>query len=246
MLGNELLEKLRSYDWGESRLALTEVTDAINKTHGNKEELANIEKALLGVLESDAKQAGKQFICRQLSIIGTENSVPTLAKMLTDETSCDMARYALQQIPGSTVDKALRNALPKTTGKTKVGIINSLGERGDIQAVPTLEKLMMFDSDMMVIEAAISALGKIAGPEATKALEKAKDKVHDKLKVVALDAYLKCADKLVAEGKKNQALAIYKELQKEDLPKPIRTAAVRGMINATKKSGKNGNQIHHL
>lgn len=235
MLQNELLEKVRSYDWGESRLALTEVTDTIKNAYGNKTEMANIEKSLLSVLESDAKRAGKQFVCRQLSIIGTEKSVPTLGKMLTDEATCDMARYALQQIPGPVVNKALRDALSKTSGKTKVGIINSLGERGDTKAVPALEKLIMFDSDTMVIEAAISALGKIAGPEATKALEKTKDKVHDKLKVIALDAYLKCADKLVAEDKRTQALAIYKELQKEQVPKPIRTAAVRGMINATKK-----------
>jgi len=235
MLGNELLEKVKTYDWGESRLALTEVTDAIKEAHGNKAEMAKIEKALLGVLESDAKQAGKQFVCRQLSIIGTEKSVPTLAKLLTDSQSCDMARYALQRIPGSAVNTALRDALPKTSGKMKVGIINSLGERGDTKAVPAINKLMVSDSDMMIIEAAISALGKIACPEATKALAKAKDKVHDELKVVALDAYLKCADQLLAEGKKAQALAIYKELQKEELPKPIRTAAVRGMINATKK-----------
>jgi len=39
----------------------------------------------------------------------------------------------------------------------------------------------------------------------------------------------------VADGQKAQALAIYKELQKEGLPKPIRTAALTGMLNATKK-----------
>ena len=52
---------------------------------------------------------------------------------------------------------------------------------------------------------------------------------------MVLDAYLKCADQLVADGNKIKALGIYKELQKEGMPKPIRTAALTGMINATKK-----------
>jgi HEAT repeat protein len=230
----EVLDKVKTYDWGQSRLALTEVAETIKKAHGNKEELANIEKSLLSVLElPDATRAGKDFVCRQLSIIGTERSVPTLAKMLTNEEYSDMARFALERIPGPAVDAALLGALPKTSGKTKVGIINSLGERSDSKAVPALDKLA-YETEPMIAEAAISALGKIASAEATEALAKAKDKVFDKLKVVALDAYLKCADQLVAYGKKTQALAIYKELQKEALPKPIRAAAAKGMIGAMK------------
>ena len=70
---------------------------------------------------------------------------------------------------------------------------------------------------------------------AEEALAKAKDKTSGKVQMVVLDAYLKCADQLVAQGKKPQALAIYKELQKQEMPKPIRTAALRGMISVTKK-----------
>jgi hypothetical protein len=55
------------------------------------------------------------------------------------------------------------------------------------------------------------------------------------LQRLILDAYLLCADQLVAEGKKAQALTIYKELQAQDLPKPIRSAALTGMINAAKQ-----------
>ena len=229
----ELLDKVKTYDWGQSRLALTEVSDIIKEALSSPEKLGEIEKSLIGVLESDATYAGKQFVCRQLSIIGTEQSVSALAKMLTNEEYSDMARYALERIPGSAVDVALREALPKASGKAKVGIINSLGERSDSKVVPALDKLV-YETEPMIAEAAISALGKIASAEATEVLSKAKDKVSDKLKVVALDAYLKCADQLVAAGKKPQALAIYKELQRENLPKPIRTAAAKGMIGAMK------------
>jgi type 1 glutamine amidotransferase len=228
----ELLAKVKTYDWGQSRAALTEVSDAIKKAYGKPAELRSIEKSLIGVLESDAKYAGKQFVCRKLSIIGTEQSVPTLSKMLVDKKLSDMARYALERIPGNAVNEALRAGLAKTSGKTKVGIINSLGERGDRKAVVSLGKLIS-DSDDMVAEAAVSALGKIGGPRATEALAKAKGTVSDKLRLVVLDAYLKCADQLAAEGKKKQARAIYQELYDTDMPAVIRTAALRGLVSAT-------------
>jgi HEAT repeat protein len=233
MLSNELLEKIKTYDWGQSRLALTEATDAIKNAHGNTTETANIEKSLIGVLESDASRAGKQFVCRKLSIIGTELSVPVLAKMLTDEETSDMARFALERIPGEAADAALRDALPKANGKPKVGIIDSLGQRHDKQAVETLNKLVG-DSDETVADAAAAALGKIADEQATQALAEAKEKTNGKLQMRVMDSYLLCADKLVADGKKTQALTIYKELSKRQMPESIRAAATKGMINAMK------------
>jgi HEAT repeat protein len=215
-------------------LSLTEVSELIKKAQGDKGQLAKIEKALLGVLDSDAKRAGKQFVCRQLSIIGTEQSVPTLAKMLTGEETSDMARYALERIPGSAVDEALRGALRKARGNARIGIINSLGQRRDEGSVKVLSRILGRKNQQAAIAAA-AALGQIADSQAAAALAEAKNKAEGKLLLVVLDAYLKCADKLVADGNKIKAMGIYKELQKEGMPKPIRTAALTGMINATKK-----------
>ena len=39
---------------------------------------------------------------------------------------------------------------------------------------------------------------------------------------------------MVATGKKTDAMAIYGALRGEGMPKPIRTAAVTGMLNAAK------------
>lgn len=221
------------YDWGYSREHLTDIENNIRSKKGNAAELKVIEKELLGVLSSDAKQAAKQFVCRQLSIIGTEQSVPTLAKMLTDENNSDMARYALERIPDSAVDVALRKALPNAKGKPKIGIINSLGQRRDKQAVGAFGKLVS-DSDEMIAMAAVAALGKIADEQAMEVLAGAKTKASGKLLMRILDAYLLCSDQLVADGKKAQALVIYKELQQADMPKPIRSAALTGMLNAAK------------
>ena len=230
----ELLEKLKTYDWGQSRLPLTEVSDIIKNAHSSSAELSKIEKSLLGVLTSDSTRAGKQFVCRELSIIGTDQSVSVLGNMLMDEETSDMARYALERIPGTAVNDALRGVLRKAKGKPKIGIINSLGQRRDTRAVRALSRLVG-NSDEGVATAAAAALGQIADSRATAVLAEAKDKATGKLQMVVLDSYLRCADQLVADGKKAEALAIYKELQKPDMPKPIRTAALTGMLNAAKR-----------
>jgi type 1 glutamine amidotransferase len=226
---DELFEKIKKYDYGQSRAALTEVSDKIRDAHGSRAELIKLEKNLVEVLQSDATPAGKQFVCRELSIIGTAQSVPALSTMLTKPEMSDMARYALERMPGEAVNEALRGALSKTTGKTQVGIINTLGMRGDKKAVGAISKLID-SSDALVADAAAAALGHIAGPEATKALAAARSKAKGKLRLVVLDSYLKCADQLAAEGKKSEASAIYKELTSE--PAPIGAAALRGMVTA--------------
>ncbi len=230
----ELLDKVKTYDWGQSRAALTEVTEIIKNAQGNKDETGKIEKSLLSVLElPDATRTGKDFVCRQLSIIGTEQAVPVLAKMLTYEEYSDMARYALERIPVAAVDAALRDALPKVGGKAKIGIISSLGQRRDKQAVEALGKLLGDFNEMTAIASA-AALGRIADQQATKILAEAKDKTSGKLQMRVLDSYLQCADRLLSDGKKTEALAIYKEMQKQELPKPIRAAAAKGLIGALK------------
>jgi len=231
---DELIDKIKKYDWGQSRAALTVFSDNMRENYGKAKKLREIEDSLLDVLTSDATRAGKQFACRQLSIIGTKQSVPALAKMLTHKETSDMARYALERIPDAAVDDALREALPKTSGKVQVGIINSLGQRRDSKSVSALS-LLVSSSDPLAAEAAVASLGHIADSQATEILAKAKNETSGKLRVPVLDAYLKCADRLAAQGQKEKALAIYKELYKSNEPTSIRAAALRGMINVTKE-----------
>jgi len=233
----QLVEQVKAYDFGDSRKALTTLSDKIRQAYGKADELKDIEKALLGVLTSDAKYAGKQYVCRELSIVGTDQSVPVLAKMLTDEKLSDMARYALERIPGGAADKALVKALGEAKGKAKVGIVNTLGERRCRKAASDIAKLTS-SSDQVLAGSAISALGKIGGPDAAAALGKAKNSAPDKLKMVAYDACLKCADQMVAEGKSADARKMYQQLYTTPgVPQLVRAAALRGMLNAA-SSGK--------
>ncbi|RMF97594.1 MAG: hypothetical protein D6741_09970, partial [Planctomycetota bacterium] len=45
-------------------------------------------------------------------------------------------------------------------------------------------------------------------------------------------AALVCAEKLVKAGKKAEALAIYKKLAAQNLPKHVKLAATRGMLTS--------------
>ncbi|MGA2069913.1 MAG: HEAT repeat domain-containing protein [Sedimentisphaerales bacterium] len=224
----EQLNKIKTYDFDKSRVDLIKVSDMIREASG-KPEMKAMEKQLDDFLKSDAGYVAKDFVCRELSVAGTEASVPALASMLTDEKVSDIARYALERIPGPAVDDALRSELPKAKGKAKIGIINTLGVRGDKKAVDALAKLAG-DSNEMVAVAAVAALGRIDDRTATLAIAMVKDKATGATKTAALDAYLRCADRLAAKGQKDAAGAIYKELYASGEPMIVRVAAARGML----------------
>jgi len=156
------LQKIVTYKFGESRENLTSVTDRVRASYDNPQERLLLEKKFAEILKSDATLECKDFICRQLWIIGSDVSVPALAKMLVDEETSDMARYALQLNPSSKAGKALRKSLGKTQGTVLIGIINSLGERRDEKSKKALEKLVLA-SDKEVASAASAAIDKISG-----------------------------------------------------------------------------------
>jgi len=236
---NVLLEQIKTYEFGHSRENLTIFAELVRSSIDSREDKKILEKGMLTFLKTDATFAGKQFVCKQLSIIGTEEAVPTLAPMLLKKETSDIARYALERIHGRRVDKALRDALPKTKGKVKVGIINTLGQRKDKRSVKIFGKLL-YDSNKEIANAAASALGKIANARTSDVLAKAKDKTKGSIKLTVLDSYLMCADKFNADKNQTKAAEIYKELFAAEYSFPVRSAALRGLITT---SGDKGGEI---
>lgn len=238
VLADEALDKafdaLKTFDWGQDRHALAPIDNAVIASHGDAAARADLEKRLAAVLATDAPQCAKDFVCRKLSLIGTAESVPALAKLLGDEKLSHMSRYALERMPCAEAVAALRDALPKVGGVLKVGVINSLGVRRDAQSTQALVALLG-DGDKQIAAAAAAALGSIGTPEAAKALGDFQGKAPAELKTAAADAYLVCAERLLAAGKKAEALAIYKALSGDDQPKHIKMAAMRGMLSAAGK-----------
>jgi HEAT repeat protein len=214
---------LKTYD-SQKREPVAAVRKMIQQSLSDKAKLADIEQRLIGVLEDPAATfAGKQEVCRMLWVIGTSRSVPALAKMLGDEKLGNAARYALERNPDPSAEKALRDALGTTSGGARVGVINSLGDRGDAEAVPGLTPLGA-DKDAQVSEAAISALGKIGTGSALMALQGLPSK-----NVVTGQAMLHCADRLAVTGKRSDAERVYADLATTGQP-PVQIAALRGLV----------------
>ena len=227
---DQLLKSITTYNYGDSRADLSELKTMIHKAHGTSDE-GIIEKKLISFIESNATYAGKQFICRQLSITGTSESVPALNKLLLNPKTTDIALYALQRIFSAEADKVLIEALDKMEGKAKTGIINCLGDRRTKAAAKPLGSLAT-DSNPMIAHAAIGTLGKIGNDIAVKQLDESIMKLSDDLKPVAMDALLKCADTYLKNGKNQQALHIYQKFDNNKVPSTIRMAAIYGTLKA--------------
>jgi len=186
------------------------------------------EAKLIAVLKSDASHKEKVDACRQLAVIGTKDAVPPLAALLGDEKLSHMARYGLEPIPDPAVDDAFRDALGKLKGRQLVGVIGSIGVRRDAKAVPALAELLHRPG---VAQAASRALGSIGTADAAKALTRAL--LADSTRVNELarcEGLLRCAERLAAEGQRDEAVGIYDHLRNLPAPHQVRGGALRGAI----------------
>ena len=193
--------------------------------------LADEEQDLISTLQSGAGAPQKWAACQRLRTIGTSKAVPALAALLTEQGLSQAARYVLEALPGAEADSALRDALGKTSGLLKAGVIDSMGWRGDSKS-PSLIAPLLADPDTSVAAAAATALGRLGGPEAISALSATRDKVPATVQPALQEALLKCADRSVASNDTGTALRIYQDLFNSKYSTQIRAAVWRGMAMA--------------
>ena len=173
----------------------------------------------------------KDKACMRLAMVGTKEAVPALAALLGDPQFSHYARFGLVPIPDPSVDNALRGALKTLKGKLLVGVIDSIGQRKDAKAVEPLAR-MMYDADAEVAQAAAAALACISGPLATKALQDGLAKTKGPMRAAVAAAALVCAERLMAQGDRKGALALYDVLSRIGIPKTVRLAAMHSTIAA--------------
>jgi len=185
---------------------------------------------LLAVLKSDAPLEQKFEACRQLAVAGDPKAVPTLAGLLADPQLSHMARYALEPLPDPAADAALRDALGRVQGELLAGVIESIGVRRDEKAVGALAGLLQGPD--AIVAAAAHALGRIATPEAAKALGGLRKSAGDALRPAAAEASLQAAEGLLRRGQREQAVAIYEALRADPWPPHVRLGAFAGLLAA--------------
>ena len=163
-----------------SALIITLIAAAFSST-AIARNVSKEEQAQIAVLQSDVAASAKAIACKHLAIHGSDAAVPELAKLLPDPKLSSWARIALEAIPGAAVDEALRKASETLTGRQLLGVINSIGNRRDADAVDLLVKRLE-DKDVNVASAAAVALGKIANQPAQDALKSALASDDDELR----------------------------------------------------------------
>ena len=133
---------------------------------------AQRQQQLIAVLRSDAPAADKAIACKNLAIYGSSEAVPELAKLLPDEQLSSWARIALEAIPGTESDAALRAAADSLQGRLLVGTINSIGVRRDATLGARVDHAFA-DTDAQVASAAAVALGRIGNDASAESLRAA-------------------------------------------------------------------------
>src|SRR3569623_427171 len=94
------------------------------------------------VKDPNATVFQKAIACKKLAFVGGKDAVQPIAALLSHPQLSCYARFGLEPTPDSSVDDALRAALPKLSGTLKIGVITSLGVRKDAKALDALAKLL--------------------------------------------------------------------------------------------------------
>jgi len=227
------IEKLQAYEydktngvdlrWVESQIALASADNSVR---------GKVETKLIDSLAKAKTNDAKQFLCRQLRTIGTSQCVPQLASMLTDKDISHMARYALGRIETPEAGNALYKALGQTSGKIKAGIINTLVQMEYAAAAYDITKLVN-DCDKDVAIAAIRGTGRLGDRRTVVMLQRMRASAAKDMQVEIDSAILNCARRLVEKGDGRSAVEIYREYYNGKYPEHLRTAGLRGLVEAS-------------
>lgn len=224
-------EQMPRYEYGQDMGPLLAIDREVIRVMGSAEARAHLAARLAELLEDEATTAAaRQYICLQLRNIGTDAQVPILARLLLQPDSSEMARHALESIPGQASLQALRDAVDDLQGPLLAGVLGSLAIRQDDASVETLIALAGSD-DTLVAVAAVRALGGIGGVRAVEALQAmaAGDDppMHREISVALLD----CAASLADGEHVAAAREIYESFAERGHPLGIRRAALTALLD---------------
>lgn len=96
----EILSNLKDYKAGDTRYNLQDLTNYIRANYDGGEKFAQVEKSLLEFLQGTGSADVKNYICKELSVFGTDMALPVLKKLQDKEETSEMARYAIERITG--------------------------------------------------------------------------------------------------------------------------------------------------
>ncbi len=205
---------------------------------GQESQRTPLVRAMLALLESSDRLNDRVFILRQLAVVGREEVVPPLARLLAGNGRGESAlrQYALGALESNTsaaAAEALLQALVAAMEQAeepawRVAVIQALGRRREKSAAGLLVR-DLDNRDAEVAAAAAMSLGSIATPEAAQALASAAKTAPEARRSVLSHARLLCADRMAARDSKDAAYAIFKDLHDATQDPLLKTSAQHGM-----------------
>lgn len=228
--GRPAFAGLARLEYSGSQESLVLLQQAIADAGQDTAKLSAVESELVALLdEPDGTYAGRQAICENLGRLyaisfarGEHAIAPVLVAMLADGTQVDLARAALERAPGASVDALFLGTLAQSSGRARIGLIQSVGNRRVALAVPALAALLP-GPDAAASAAAAKALGQIATQEASDALSKAPDATSPEV----VGARIACARKL---GTPESVATLVDLSGNSSISRPLRTEAFSALL----------------
>ncbi|ALL05334.1 hypothetical protein AQ505_07425 [Pedobacter sp. PACM 27299] len=179
----------------------------------------------------------KAFIMSQLDGVAQDDAIPALLPFLKDAQLSDPAVRALVKINTPASKVALLNALASTDGKSRLSVIEGLGDSRVKTAAGPIAAFAN-DTDQNLTKMSLYALAKIADPSSEELMAASAAKSNFKYENTnAVAAYLDYAARLLADG--NAVLAHKIALQLLDKAAApdlvsVRTGALKILSDETK------------
>ncbi|MBE3068633.1 MAG: HEAT repeat domain-containing protein [Planctomycetes bacterium] len=167
--------------------------------------------ALASQLGGDRSKGVQRYVMQELQAFGRKEVVATLGKFLTDADLCDAAAMALVTLRDGAVEP-LRAALGQAKGACRLAVVQALGVLADAGSVDALQQALG-DPDREVRIAAGWGLANMGAGAAAGAITKAADGCEGWERIQMTKACLLLSERLAAQGKKDEAKAIYAHLR---------------------------------
>ncbi|NLH16107.1 MAG: hypothetical protein GX455_05980, partial [Phycisphaerae bacterium] len=179
----------------------------------------------------------RNWFVLQLERIGKAESVPLLAKLMSDqdENTRDYARRALEKNPDSSAtDVLLKELANAKEPRWKIGLIDALGNRHASSAVKPLTQALG-DSELDVARTAVGALSRIGGQDSAQALFALLTKPVGPISADAARGLIFMASEKVAAKDMAGAAKLYASVYEwagstKDVPMGVQVAAAIGLI----------------
>ena len=223
------LASLVQYKLGDSRLVLTAFEESIKATSPAQRQA--VEQRLLTLLTGSPSPDFKRWACRQLLIVGSPASIPTVTPYLKEEgwmEACDM----LLALPEKQGLATLLQTLPTLDNERRATLIHAVGLCHAPSAVPTLTTYAS-DPDIQTSSAALLALSHIQDSSAADALLALKPTTHNAFRII--EAKLANAT-LQRENNPKKAKELFESVYSDTtLPAHYRAAALLGLTASNPK-----------